>query len=267
MSGDHPGNCVPFRFGLYPLDSPPRELWFEERPVSITPRALAVLHLLVSRDGGLVTKDDLIETVWGGAFVHESNITKYVAEIRRVLRPGFGDADPVTTTWKVGYRFNVPVLRQQAVEQVAEATAVYREQLPVKFRPRGKPLRTIAVSSLLLAILIAVALPLRRRANTQDAIAVMALQDSCGSSEGTWLGAALQETLMDQLQTSGKLHVLRRADISRRLGGLKINTSAGIDSVALKRMSADYGYRFAVTGTYWTSDGALRVELHAIDLA
>jgi TolB-like protein len=123
------------------------------------------------------------------------------------------------------------------------------------------------VSSLLLAILIAVALPLRRRANTQDAIAVMALQDSCGSSEGTWLGAALQETLMDQLQTSGKLHVLRRADISRRLGGLKINTSAGIDSVALKRMSADYGYRFAVTGTYWTSDGALRVELHAIDLA
>jgi len=31
----------------------------------------------------LVTKEDLIEKVWAGAFIEESNITKSVAEIRR----------------------------------------------------------------------------------------------------------------------------------------------------------------------------------------
>jgi Tol biopolymer transport system component len=84
-----------------------------------------------------VTKDELIDIVWGGALVHVSNITKHVAEIRRVLRPGFRDDDPVTTIWKVGYRFNVLIVREQALGHVAEAEAGYRmegvESTPIPF--------------------------------------------------------------------------------------------------------------------------------------
>ena len=96
-------------FGPFRLETPNGMLLFNDRPVQIPPRALAVLRLLVENNGGLVTKEDLIEKVWSGAFIEESNITKSIAEIRRILRPGFKQVDPIRTIWKQGYRFAVPV--------------------------------------------------------------------------------------------------------------------------------------------------------------
>jgi hypothetical protein len=54
-------------------------------------------------------KEDLIDRVWDGAFIEDSNITKCVAEIRQALRVGFRGIDPIMTVWKQGYRFVVPV--------------------------------------------------------------------------------------------------------------------------------------------------------------
>ena len=70
-------------FGPYRLETPTGLLLLHEHVVQIPPRAQAVLRLLVEENGALVTKEDLIEKVWAGAFIEESNITKSVAEIRR----------------------------------------------------------------------------------------------------------------------------------------------------------------------------------------
>jgi DNA-binding winged helix-turn-helix (wHTH) protein/TolB-like protein len=98
-----------FTFGPYRLDHETGQLHQGDRIVSLQPRPLAVLRALLEAGGSLVTKEDLIERVWDGAFIEDSNITKCIAEIRQSLRAGFRGADPVITVWKQGYRFVAPV--------------------------------------------------------------------------------------------------------------------------------------------------------------
>src|SRR5215470_13117543 len=98
-----------FTFGPYRLDHETGQLHHGDRIVSLQPRPLAVLLALLEAGGSLVTKEDLIERVWDGAFIEDSNITKCIAEIRQALRAGFRGADPVITVWKQGYRFVAPV--------------------------------------------------------------------------------------------------------------------------------------------------------------
>lgn len=78
-------------------------------PVDITPKAFAVLRLLVERSGELVTRDELWSTVWPRVIVTDAALTMCMAELRRVLgddarRPRF-----IATVPKRGYRFLVPV--------------------------------------------------------------------------------------------------------------------------------------------------------------
>jgi len=98
-----------YTFGPYRLDHETGQLHHGDRIVSLQPRPLAVLRVLLEAGGSLVTKEDLIDKVWNGAFIEDSNITKCVAEIRQALRLGFRGVDPVLTVWKQGYRFVVPV--------------------------------------------------------------------------------------------------------------------------------------------------------------
>ncbi|MCC6293697.1 MAG: winged helix-turn-helix domain-containing protein, partial [Bryobacterales bacterium] len=49
------------------------------------PRAFQVLRYLVEHPGRLVTKEELIQEVWGGAFVTDNALTRVVAQLRREL--------------------------------------------------------------------------------------------------------------------------------------------------------------------------------------
>jgi DNA-binding winged helix-turn-helix (wHTH) protein len=60
-------------------------------PVAIGSRALAVLDTLVARQGDLVSKEEIMDTVWPGTVVEENNLTVQISALRRVLdhgRPG-----------------------------------------------------------------------------------------------------------------------------------------------------------------------------------
>ena len=57
-------------------------------PVAIGSRALAVLSILMARQGGLVSKDDIMQAVWPGTVVEDNNLTVQVSALRRVLDQG-----------------------------------------------------------------------------------------------------------------------------------------------------------------------------------
>jgi TolB-like protein/tetratricopeptide (TPR) repeat protein len=57
--------------------------------VELRPRSLAVLRLLADNAGRLVTKDEIIEQVWGDVIVTEDSLTQCVADIRKAI----GDED------------------------------------------------------------------------------------------------------------------------------------------------------------------------------
>jgi len=92
-------------FGPFVFDRTSGLLSRDGIEVPLPPRVLAVLALLLDRQGELVTKQELIGAVWRDAFVSETSL----AEAISVLRQTLGD-DPqrptyIQTLHRRGYRF------------------------------------------------------------------------------------------------------------------------------------------------------------------
>ncbi len=88
-------------FGRYRIFPRLRTLTRDGAKIELGPRALDVLWLLVKANGELVTKDDLLETVWSGAVVEENNLQAQMSAIRRALG---SDRDMIRTEFGLGYR-------------------------------------------------------------------------------------------------------------------------------------------------------------------
>jgi TolB-like protein len=74
-------------------------------PIAIGSRALEVLHTLVERPGELVSRDEMLATVWPGTVVEGSNLPVQIAALRRVLDQGRADGSSIQTIPGRGYRF------------------------------------------------------------------------------------------------------------------------------------------------------------------
>jgi DNA-binding winged helix-turn-helix (wHTH) protein len=64
-----------------------------------------LLLKLLERPGAVVAKSTLIETVWPGQAIEESNLTVQVAALRRVLSAAPGGDRWIETMPRRGYRF------------------------------------------------------------------------------------------------------------------------------------------------------------------
>ena len=97
-------------FDRHRFDPGTGRLWNGRREVSLTPRAAAVLAELVERAGQVVTRQELLQSVWGDTVVSEAALTACIQELRRALaddarRPRF-----IETRHRRGYRFAARVL-------------------------------------------------------------------------------------------------------------------------------------------------------------
>src|SRR5215470_17718739 len=74
-----------FSFGRFRLDLGRRELLRDEKPVRLGSRALDILCALASTDGEIVSKDELMASIWPGVVVEENNLHVHISALRRVL--------------------------------------------------------------------------------------------------------------------------------------------------------------------------------------
>ena len=74
-----------YAFGPFRLDSQERVLRRDDQPVSLTPKAVDILVILVQNAEHLVDKDELMRQVWPDAFVEEGNLTKNIFVLRKAL--------------------------------------------------------------------------------------------------------------------------------------------------------------------------------------
>jgi class 3 adenylate cyclase len=80
-------------------------------PMAIGSRALDILGVLVGRPGDLVSRDEIIEAVWPGTVVEDSNLNVQIAALRRILDDGRAEGSCIQTVAGRGYRFVAPVTR------------------------------------------------------------------------------------------------------------------------------------------------------------
>lgn len=102
-----------YEFGPFHLDANERVLLRKGVPVSLTPKAIETLIVLVQNSGHIVEKDELMKTVWPDAFVEEAGLTRNVSVLRKVLGEDSADSQYIETVPRRGYRFAVAVKELQ----------------------------------------------------------------------------------------------------------------------------------------------------------
>lgn len=111
-----------FGFEPFRLDVLDERLWHGDKPVRLGHKALAVLQLLVSRPGQLVTKDDLLEGAWPDTSVTDAVLTTAMLELRHALADQARVPRFIETVHGRGYRFIAPVSETQAAATPPEGS-------------------------------------------------------------------------------------------------------------------------------------------------
>ena len=94
------------RFGDIEIQPVARVVRKNGRPVELSPKEYELLLALVQRPGQVVSRAELLKTVWGyHASVVSRTIDTHIAELRRKLEPNPASPRHITTVWKTGYRF------------------------------------------------------------------------------------------------------------------------------------------------------------------
>jgi adenylate cyclase len=99
-----------FFFEGYTLDLTRGCLRVGSREVALRPKSFAVLCYLLENAGRLVSKEELLESVWDNASAADESVARCVSDVRLAL----GDADQrlIKTVMKRGYMFVAPVSRR-----------------------------------------------------------------------------------------------------------------------------------------------------------
>jgi TolB-like protein/DNA-binding winged helix-turn-helix (wHTH) protein/cytochrome c-type biogenesis protein CcmH/NrfG len=110
-----------YRFGQFVLDPGRRTLSRADSPVSLTPKAFDVLLFLAQNPNRLVTKEELLQAVWGDTFVEEGNLAQYVWHLRKALGDDSENPRLIVTIARKGYQFTENVRVAEAADTVKQA--------------------------------------------------------------------------------------------------------------------------------------------------
>jgi TolB-like protein/DNA-binding winged helix-turn-helix (wHTH) protein/Tfp pilus assembly protein PilF len=94
-----------YGFGSYRLDALERVLLRDGQPITLPPKDLETLLVLVERAGHIVEKEELLEEVWPGVFVEEGNLARHIFNLRQVLGDTADGRKYIETIPRRGYRF------------------------------------------------------------------------------------------------------------------------------------------------------------------
>jgi TolB-like protein len=117
---------VQYVFGDCALDPDRRELIRSSSTIAIGPKVFDLLVFLVRNRERVVSKDDLLDAVWGGRIVSESTLTSHINAVRKAIGDSGEDQRLIRTVARKGFRFVGEVREVQAsdgVEPPAVATA------------------------------------------------------------------------------------------------------------------------------------------------
>ena len=111
-------HALRLRFDDFELDEADARLTRAGQPVPLPPRPFAVLCTLARSPHMLVTKDALLDTVWGHRFVTDSVLKTAVSEVRAALGDDPKEPRYIETASRRGYRFIAMAVAVPSPQQV-----------------------------------------------------------------------------------------------------------------------------------------------------
>jgi DNA-binding winged helix-turn-helix (wHTH) protein/tetratricopeptide (TPR) repeat protein len=87
------------------LDLRDGRLWLDGHPVELRPKTWQLAQYMVARPGQLLSKQELLEAVWGGVIVTDSSLSQAIREIRNALGDNARSPKFIETVHRRGFRF------------------------------------------------------------------------------------------------------------------------------------------------------------------
>lgn len=286
------------RFDDFLVDPKSRLLWRDEEPVPLTPKVFAVLLALLRKPGEVVTKEELIETVWAGSYVTEANLTQSVSSLRKALGERANDRRYIVTIPGQGYCFAARITEvfEEPPSQFLELPPPVDEERRVPEEPSGerpaaappppvppqearRPSRLRPAVAALLVLGIAAALGLARLARAplavppeatvpahRPTIAMLGFTNLSGEADTRWLSTAIPEMLATELAFSPGIRVIPGENVASARLSLDSRT---LDAATLAQLHKSLGADLLVTGSYLLLGGGgggrrIRLDLRVI---
>ncbi len=98
-----------YEFGSFRFDAEKRTLWREDEVVSLPPKALELLKLLIEKKGEIASKQEIFEKVWADTFVEEGVLTQNIYTLRQALGTDENGKQLIENLARRGYRLTVVV--------------------------------------------------------------------------------------------------------------------------------------------------------------
>ena len=272
-----------YAFGEFRLNSAEHALFRGNELVSLTPKALETLLVLVRRAGHVVGKEELMQEVWPDTFVEEGNLNVNISALRKALGESSNGHGFIETIPRRGYRFVVPVSLCPADggELVLEKTTRARIVTEIEedgadvvmVQPATPAVATLSAARLvryprwlLLASALTVALggylvvrlkhPQTPPASNRVVLAVLPFANLSGDPEQEYLSDGLTEEMITELArlNPSKLGVIARTSVMPYKNGHK----------GTLQIANELGLKYIVEGSVIRSGARVRVTVQLI---
>ena len=263
-----------YQFGPYRIDAAERLLHRGPELISLPPKALDTLLVLLESAGRMVDKSDLMKAVWPDTFVEEGALARNVSLLRKALEDTGSEPRYIETIPKRGYRFIAPV--EAAPLQPKGAHLLQTKSAPVPTPTLDSEVRPQTSSKTrwsawaapigLLAFCSVVALaaymtrgheatpapPVKTATHT---VAVLRFRNVEADPAQEYFADGITQALIEPLKRLGNLRVI----------DLTSENSGSPQSEAVNRLVRDQGITHFLTGTVQQSNGHVRIHAELMD--
>ena len=203
-----------YRFDDFLVKPEAWNLYRDGQVIHLEPTVLKLLVFLIGNRDRLVTREELMDTVWGGTVVSESALSKAVARLRKALDDDPGAPRYIETVHSRGYRF---------VAEVEETELDTRSPSPSsKVGRHGVTAAVFAGLLLILLLLFGRSVfdqgadqPAGEGADQIKSLAVLPLDNLAGSPNQDYFVEGLHEVLITELSKISGLRVISRQSTMR----------------------------------------------------
>ena len=221
-----------FLFYNHSLDTDRRELRRGSEPIAVEPQVFDLLVYLVQNRDRVVSKDDLIASIWGGRIVSESTLTSRINAARKAVGDSGEQQRVIRTIPRKGFRFVGVVQTPPKGSQQADAG----DPMPFETLEPSRP-----------------ALPLPDR----PAIAVLPFTNMSGDPEQEYFSDGISEDIITGLSKLRWFFVIARNSSFTYKG----------KAVHLKQVAEELGVGYVVEGSVRKGGDRLRITVQLNDVA
>ena len=199
-----------YAFGAFELDTSTLELTRDGESVSIEPQVFELLvHLIENRDR-VLSKDDLIEAVWGGRIVSDSAISSRIKLVRRAVDDDGTQQKVIKTVHGKGFRFvadlNASAVVPEPVSIPAEKPVPTSVPEPQSSKKRIVP--AVLVASAFLGLFLIFQLFPSGAQLSQNRIAVLPVENQTGDPSLDWATLGLMSLVAHDLENRSEQTVV-----------------------------------------------------------